>query len=1092
MSIITALSHITHYKYSKPTSLGMQTIRLRPAPHTKSNIKSYSLKVAPEEHFINWQQDPFGNFLARIVFTKKVLEFRIEVDLISENKTHNPFDFFLEESVEKYPFKYDEELKEDLRAYLEIKDNGPLLNNWLKNLNPEKENIIDFIIEINQKLNSILKYNIRLEAGFQSCEETLRLGSGSCRDMAWFLCQAFRHLGIASRFASGYLIQLKQDVKSIEGPSGVDEDCTDLHAWTEVYLPGAGWVGLDPTSGLFTSEGHIPLCCTPNPSGAAPISGTLEEGTNSELNHEMKVERIKEDIRVTKPYSKSVWNKIDNFGQKIDRDLKKQDVRLTMGGEPTFISIDDKEGDEWNFKALGGNKKLLAKNILAKLFKRFAYGGFYMFTQGKWYPNEVLPRWAMPCFWREDNEIIWKNTNLLADPDKSLKHNLKTSQDFIRLLGERLGISSSYAIEMREDTPYYLFKERKLPLQNEVMEANVFDKLERERLQVLIEKDLNKPIGYALPLHYSLRKKQWISNNWKFKSPQMILLTGDSPAGLRLPLSSLPSPDEMKEEFYPKKSTFSKNKRLPTYNNLKENALKALMIDDKNFKKDTNGLIHTAICGEVRNGILHIFIPPITLLEKFLELICIIESVAEDLKIPVILEGYTPPLDSRIGHFSVTPDPGVIEINVQPSANWEELKNVINSTYEEARVCRLGAEKFMLDGKRVGTGGGNHIVLGAKKPEDSPFLRRPDLLRSMVSFWQNHPSLSYLFCGMYIGPDSQAPRIDEARHDSLYELELAFSQIPQNGEVEPWLVDRLFRNLFADVTGNTHRTEFCIDKLYSPDSDRGRLGLLEMRGFEMTPHPQMNLLQNLLLRTFIAYFWKKPYQEKLIRWGTNLSDKFMLPYYVEEDFQDVLQFLDNGGYKLDLEWFKPFFAFRFPECGHIQIGDKTLLLHTALEPWPAMGEEPAGGGVSRSIDTTLERLQITAKGLVEGRHIVTCNKRFVPLSRTSNKETQIAGIRFKAWAQDSSLHPKLPVNAPLVFDVIDTQLERSIGGFTYHVSHPGGRSYKKFPINENVAEGRVISRFDSTRHTSNKIYIPSEEINREFPHNLDLRRKPPL
>ena len=1089
MSILTAIHHVTHYRYDRPAALGMHTIRLRPSPHVRSPIQSYSLKILPKEHFINWQQDPFGNFLARVVFPEKISEFRIEVDLLTELRPFNPFDFFLEDYAKEFPFAYEQSLKEELAPYLEIKEAGIDLRAWLDALDISSQGIVDFLVATNQKVNRTLRYTVRLEPGIQTCEETLILGSGSCRDMTWFLCQGLRHLGLATRFASGYLIQLAADVKSLDGPSGTEVDFTDLHAWTEVYLPGAGWVGLDATSGLFAGEGHIPLCCTPNPSSAAPITGTLEEDVKSTLHHEMTVTRIVEAPRVTKPYTDNEWQNIDALGSKLERDIKKLDIRLTMGGEPTFVSLDDRGGDAWHYAALGGDKKQLGKEMLRRLCGRFAEGGLLMFTQGKWYPGEILPRWAMPCFWRRDGEPVWQDHKLLADPEKPLGHSLKTAEAFIVALAARLGIPRSYILSAREDTPYYLWKERKLPLQKEMMEADVYEKAERERLQALMEKDLNAPAGCVLPLHYSHRRERWISNRWRFEIPHLVLLTGDSPLGLRLPLDSLPFPAESQLEMVPELSPFAAPEPLPTHAALDKMIFGRGAANDEKFFEDPNGLIRSALCAEVRGGVLNVFLPPVARADHFLELIAAIESVAAQKKTPVALEGYTPPADARLAHFSVTPDPGVIEINVQPARNWEELKTITTIVYEEARQARLSAEKFLIDGRRVGTGGGNHIVVGPGRPEDSPFLRRPDLLRSLVCFWQNHPSLSYLFAGMYIGPTSQSPRIDEARHDALYELEIAFQQIPESGEVPPWLIDRLFRNLLVDLTGNTHRAEFCIDKLYSPDSDRGRLGLLEMRGFEMTPHPQMNLVQALLLRACIALFWKAPYSGQLVRWGTRLHDQFMLPHYIWHDFRDVLHFLKSGGYDLAAEWFAPFHAFRFPECGRAQLGEQALSLRTALEPWPVMGEEHFGSGVSRSVDATVERVQVTATGLTEGRHLIACNGRRVPLMPTSEQGVQVAGVRFKAWSRPSSLHPRLAVDAPLVFDIIDTAQGRSLGGCTYHVLHPGGRNYDTFPVNENEADGRRVARFQAMGHTPGKTTVPAAELNSEFPHTLDLRFK---
>jgi uncharacterized protein (DUF2126 family) len=1111
MAIHVALNHKTHYKYERPIHLGPQVVRLRPAPHSRTPILAYSLKIEPATHFINWQQDPQGNYLARLVFPEPTDKFFIEVDLVAEMSVFNPFDFFLEPSAENFPIAYDDALLKELRPFLETESPGPLLSEWLSKVSRAKVRTIDFLIGLNQRLQSEIGYVIRLEPGIQSCEYTLTNRTGSCRDSAWLLVQILRHLGLAARFVSGYLIQLTPDVKPLEGPAGPTHDFTDLHAWTEVYLPGAGWVGLDPTSGLLAGEGHIPLACTPDASSAAPISGALE-ACNTEFSHEMAVHRVFESPRVTKPYSEPEWREIEALGHRVDADLKAADVRLTMGGEPTFVSIDDADGAEWTTSAFGPNKRRLAVDLLLKLRERFAPGGLLHFGQGKWYPGEPLPRWALGCYWRKDGVPIWEDPTLLADDNRDYKYNASDARRFLEALARRLEVDDSFIMSAYEDVFYYLWKERKLPANADPLDPKVGDPVERATMSRVFEEGLGKTIGFVLPLRKISAEtggNRWTSQPWFFASQRLFLIPGDSPMGYRLPLESLPWTKPEDVEWTYDQDPFAERDKLPDGPVRKRHFFAGRKIANptqrapqKAEKATEKGMSspwisRPAMCVQVRDGKLRIFMPPVEFLADYLDLISAIEDTAAHAGMAVAIEGYTPPYDPRISVLKVTPDPGVIEVNVQPAESWDELVTNTTALYGLAREARLGTEKFMLDGRHSGTGGGNHVVIGGAAPADSAFLRRPDLLRSLVGFWQNHPSMSYLFSGLFIGPTSQHPRVDEARMDNLYELGIAFDQVPDQGKgaIAPWLVDRVFRNLLIDLTGNTHRTELCIDKLYPPDSPSSRLGLLEIRSFEMPPHARMSLTQQLLVRALIAHFWNKPIftgkgTRKLIPWGTALHDRFMLPYFIQRDFEDVLEELNDAGYPFRKEWFAPHFEFRFPSIGSISTRGIHLELRNALEPWNVLGEETSGGGTARNVDSSVERMQVKVSGMIDPRFIVACNGRRVPLHPTGAPGEFVAGVRYRAWQPPSCLHPLIPVHSPLVFDILDSWSGRSVGGCTYHVSHPGGRSNEQFPVNAYEAESRRLARFRSIGHTPGLKAMPQDERNPDFPLTLDLRRQP--
>lgn len=906
MSIHVALHHTTRYRYDRLVNLGPQVVRLRPAPHCRTPILAYSMTVEPAQHFINWQQDPFSNYLARLVFPERTEHFEITIDLVAEMSVYNPFDFFLEASAEQYPFSYDDALKTELAPYLVCDpptSASPLFRTYLDGVDRTPAGTVNFLVALNQQLQRDIGYLVRMEPGVQTPEQTLELASGSCRDSAWLLVQLCRHLGIAARFVSGYLIQLTPDVKSLDGPSGTSVDFTDLHAWCEVYLPGAGWIGFDPTSGLLAGEGHIPLACTPQPTSAAPVEGLIDECEVS-FEHEMTVTRVYESPRVTKPYTESQWDGVLALGTQVDGALAAGDVRLTQGGEPTFVSIDDRDGAEWNTDALGPTKRGYATELVQRLRAEYGDGGFLHFGQGKWYPGEQLPRWALSIFWRADGQPVWHDPSLFADEREPSAYTTDDAKRFIDALAARLNLTGEFIRPGYEDVWYYLWRERRLPVNVDPFDSRLDDELERARLRKVFEQQLDSVVGYVLPVKRTddvdgrdrpgLDGPRWQTGPWFFRDERMYLVPGDSPMGYRLPLDSLPWASRADHPYLVERDPFAPRDALPDaaairaryagpsdapryLSGVHREAAAQTVMQWRDDGTAGNGrpaardpgraperfesaawITRTALCVEVRNGILYLFMPPLAALEDYLDLLGAIELTAHALGVKLVLEGYPPPRDARLKLLQVTPDPGVIEVNIHPAGNFDELVDHTEFLYDAAWQSRLCSEKFMVDGRHVGTGGGNHFVLGGATPADSPFLRRPDLLASLIAYWHNHPSLSYLFSGLFIGPTSQAPRVDEARNDQLYELDIAFAEIQRNKllfgqDMPPWLVDRVLRNLLIDVTGNTHRSEFCIDKLYSPDSSTGRLGLLELRAFEMPPHARMSIVQQLLLRAGRAF-----------------------------------------------------------------------------------------------------------------------------------------------------------------------------------------------------------------------------------------------
>ncbi|QLL09475.1 DUF2126 domain-containing protein [Mycobacterium vicinigordonae] len=1109
MSIKVALEHRTSYTFDKLVQVYPHIVRLRPAPHSRTPIEAYSLRVEPAEHFINWQQDALGNFLARLVFPKPTPELTITVGLIADLKVINPFDFFIEDWAETWPaagLRYPKALAADLEPFMRPVDEyhdgsgpGELVQAWVRNFAvPAGTRTIDFLVALNHAINADVTYSLRMEPGVQTPDFTLRSGVGSCRDSAWLMVSILRQLGLAARFVSGYLVQLASDVEALDGPSGPAADFTDLHAWTEVYIPGAGWIGLDPTSGLFAGEGHIPLAATPHPSSAAPITGTTDPCT-SVLEFSNTVTRVHEDPRVTLPYSDAAWRTICEVGHRVDERLAAGDVRLTIGGEPTFVSVDNQVDPEWRTAADGPHKRRLASQLAARLKAQWAPQGLVQRSQGKWYPGEPLPRWQIGLYWRADGRPLWTNEALLADPGtrEPPQHadpviDSAVARDVLATVAEGLGLPLSQVRPAYEDPLARLAAAVRMPAGDPVDPADDLrpgSGYDGAALLARLDDTVTVPVAFVLPIHRREDGSGWASADWQLRRGRLVLTEGDSPAGLRLPLDSI--------SWRPPPTPFDADPAALGPLPLPEPAATG----EPAVLVDAQGAPPTALVAEVRDGLLYIFLPPTTALEDFIDLISRVELAVAKAGTAVVIEGYGPPTDPRLISTTITPDPGVIEVNVAPTASFDDQRRQLETLYEQARLSRLSTESFEVDGTHGGTGGGNHITLGGVTPADSPLLRRPDLLVSLLTYWQRHPSLSYLFAGRFVGTTSQAPRVDEGRAEALYELEIAFAEIARLGggglksNAKPWVTDRALRHLLTDITGNTHRAEFCIDKLYSPEGPRGRLGLLELRGFEMPPHLRMAMVQSLLVRSLVAWFWDEPLRAPLIRHGENLHGRYLLPHFLIHDIADVAADLRAHGIGFETSWLDPFTEFRFPRIGTAVFDGVEIELRGAIEPWNTLGEESSATGTARYVDSSVERVQVRVIGADRHRYAVTCNGYPVPLLATDNPDIHVGGVRFKAWQPPSALHPTISTDTPLQFELIDLTTGTSRGGCTYHVAHPGGRAYDEPPVNAVEAESRRSRRFEATGFTPGKLDLAGirEKQARLFtdigaPGILDLRR----
>jgi uncharacterized protein (DUF2126 family)/transglutaminase-like putative cysteine protease len=939
------LRHRSHYRYERPAALGPHDVRLRPAAHAKAKIETYALHVQPE-CALHRQQDSAGNHVARLTFRggERVPFFDVLVEMAVDISPINPFDFFVDPRCDRAPFTYPEEIALELAPYLDQDDpayrGGPHLDAFLVGL-PREGRIVDLLVALNAAVHKRLRYVIREEPGVWTPEQTLAEGRGSCRDSAVLLVAAMRSRGLAARFVSGYLVQLTDEGMIPDEPRGVSHDVMDLHAWAEVYLPGGGWVGLDATSGLLCGEGHIPLACAAHPPAAAPMSGTSDVvGT---ATFEMTVTRLGHEPRPTAPFPEETWTAVRAAGKQTDEALERLGIELTVGGEPTFTSRLHPEAPEWNGAALGPTKWEQGLALADALRTRLAPGGVLLHRFGKQYPGESLPRWALDVIGRRDRAPLVSAGGVPAQGSPTTE----MARRLMDAIAGALGVAPSAAQPAFEDAWHYLQQEALLPVGVDPHKADLKDPEERRRLARVLERGLRGEVGFVLPL--GPEGNGWRADRWTFRRERLYLIPGDSPIGLRLPLDSIDGepPPTPEEESFPGPPD---PRRPESAESAKQGKVMKRPAEESPRTPQPKRSVRTALCVEPRGERLYVFVPPLQSADRFCALVRAIDQAASGLDLRVVLEGYPPPRSPELLHFAVTPDPGVLEVNIPPTRTSDEHAALMEQVFDAALGVGLTTERHLLDGRPAGSGGGNHITLGGPSPIASPFLRRPDLLASLLAFAQHHPSLSYLFTGLFVGPTSQAPRLDEARHDALYELEIALSRAHERQGTEPpppWLSDSLFRHLLVDVAGSTHRTELCIDKLFDPATPHGRQGLVEMRAFEMPPHVRMAVAQTALVRSLVASFAQAPYQGPLVRWGQVLHDRFLLPTWLWRDFEDVLAHVRRSGIDLPAEAYQAFLEHRCPIIGALQAGDVRVELRNAIEPWHVLGEEMTTSGTAR-------------------------------------------------------------------------------------------------------------------------------------------------
>lgn len=1098
MSTRIALNHRIDSRFNRRVQLSTHWLRLRPAPHVRDRIEAYSLKIDAEPNFLNWVRDPYENFLARLDLPEPVSGLGMSVEIIAELSPINPFNFLVEPYAFEYPFKYPKALAKELGPYLGTGPCGPRVTAWLDGLTMEKGYIAERLGELNSLIWKSFPAGGSADILAPDLESLLAGGRASPADLAWLLVLSLRRLGLAARFTTGYQVTL--------APPEGGLDWASLHAWAEAYLPGAGWIGLDPAIGIYIAEGYIPLASAPEPLRTLPIIGYVEACQESR-SQEIQVKRLVPEP-ASWPYGSAQWADMRALGGKIESDLRSRNINPALGVDLAFVSARDACAPEWTTAAVGPFKRQIAEELLLRLRGRLFPGGALHLGQSEWFGGEAAPRWRIGCFERADGQPAWRDPDLFGWKLGRFQLTTEDAKRVAEVLAGQLGVASSYVMAAQEDGLYQLWTNRTL-IEYTPASEDLRDPERRQALASHLSAN-HGDAGYALPLRWDGAKGRWSSGAWTFRRNGLYLSPGEFSMGYRLPLESLPSGEAGVVESDPERCQFDDRPILASVSGELSTRFATLgPVPNERESADADNAAsrppRTAICVQARHGRLYVFIPPLTHLEHYLELVAAVEATAAFLQAPVILEGYEPPEDHRLLRVMIEPGPGTLKLSLPETLEWTRQLDIIETAYAEAEAMGLRAERIMPDGKREPPGGRAEVRLRGETAAGSPFLRRPEILRSLIAYWQKHPSLSYFFAGRSIGPGGDAPRPDEGRDDALYELATALDRIPEGETARPWVADRLLRHLLADQTGDMKRAEIRIDQLYPPERSSLRLGRIVIRAFETPPHARMAALQALLVKGLLAFVERFPQSGDLVDWGPQLHDRFMLPRILWEDLKSVLRELEGAGYPFQPEWFEPFMQLRFPLLGRVQMGDISLELRQAHEPWPVLAEETTGGGTARFIDSANGRLEVTCTGLSPSRYALVCNGYLAPLQNIGIPGEAVAGVRYKASNPPSTLHPTRPEVRSLVFDLVDLWTGKVVGGCTYFppstpVWGPAGLpAESRGTGDEQGMEQHLATPIIAPSWSSGgiflpcgsgqkRLFVPAPILDRRFPFLLDLAR----